>query len=1349
MKTFKHFSFWSTFVFVGIFSLCGIFYSPSVARADITTGLVGYWDLDDGSGTSAEDLTGNGYTGTTVGGPAWITGKFGQALYLDGANTLGQSVGIPSISNSNTYSVSLWVKHDAVNGDASDQTIFILGVCVLLWDGGGPQRLRSYGLGTYPDSEMNYSWDAPASSATWNHIVVTSDESGNISHFYFNGVDVDQAIYQGCNTYGSTGSFTVGQHVDYATERDWAGGVDEVRLYSRALTSSDVTELYNYTLSAPTVTTSLTVDSIGQTSATLNANITATGGVDVTQHGFAYGTSATLSSVIATTTGGGFVATGAVTSSSARNISSLTCGTTYYFRAYATNSSGTGYGSIRDFSTQACNTVPDAPTSVAAVSANAQASVSFTPPINDGGPSIDYYAVISSPGGITAYGASSPITVSGLTNDTQYSFTVVAHNSVGTSSPSSASNYVTPSASAYSLATLLILAPTSITETTLTLNSKISATGGEPAFRRGFQYGTSVTAYGATTTENGSFSTGIFSTSLSSLACGTRYHYRAYAVNSAGISYADQSDFVTSGCNEYFVATDGTAGGDGSIDDPWDLQTAFDGGDGDIDPGDVVWLRGGTYSPGSATTSAWNLSVSGTLLKPVQFRSYTGEWARIDKAWNFTGQYHYFRDFEMFDSIKGQHRNPGYPNGPWAHWREATRVPFDAELVNLVIHDISGAGCGSMTRGTLYWYTGLNALDHPCYPTRDKFIGNILAWNVSDALNLLVGDSVIKSNIIFGSGQTLRAKGGRDFLMSGNGSDLTISGNYFYNYFANRDDDTGSGAITVAGIDDFIFTDNIVAAPVPLKFTGYPNYSFIQRNTIHMTSHHYVYPVIHRMIEPITGIWSLDNNYYSSGPGQFVRFEEDHDDGINPSYTFSQWKLAKGYDANSTSVDSAYPPDSVNVVINHDEPKRAHVAVYNWTQASSVTADISNVLSPGDTYSVYSVQDFLAGPVASGVVSGSTISIPMTGLTVAPILYGADWIDNPYPNPQLVEPAITSPEFAAFIIIGGDPVVSSPTLTTGDATSITETVATLAGTITATGNANPTVRGFAYGLTTGYGSIISESGNFSTGTYSFSLSALTCNTIYHYVAYATNSGGTSYGSDDTFTTPTCSAGETPVPTPTPLITGGGNIRNRTTVPVATTTLTLSPLTPCITRVYPAFTQNLSMNLASRGTDVLLLQKLLALEGFVVFTPLPIYESTTQTAVQSLQTKYGIVTSGTPVTTGYGNLGPTTRSFVNQRLSQGAYSSLGTCATQTPPPTPSTFTFQRNLTLDSTGPDVKALQIYLNTHGFPVATSGVGSPGNETTYFGYATRAALIKFQLSKGIVPASGFFGPITRANVK
>ncbi|MFH1162084.1 MAG: peptidoglycan-binding domain-containing protein [Candidatus Jorgensenbacteria bacterium] len=82
------------------------------------------------------------------------------------------------------------------------------------------------------------------------------------------------------------------------------------------------------------------------------------------------------------------------------------------------------------------------------------------------------------------------------------------------------------------------------------------------------------------------------------------------------------------------------------------------------------------------------------------------------------------------------------------------------------------------------------------------------------------------------------------------------------------------------------------------------------------------------------------------------------------------------------------------------------------------------------------------------------------------------------------------------------------------------------------------------------------------------------------------------------------------------------------------------------------------------------------------------------------------------------------------------------------PVASSYTFTRSLTVGSVGADVKALQQWLNASGYTVSVSGAGSVGSETTTFGPKTKAALAKYQAAKGISPAVGYFGPITRAAV-
>lgn len=200
-------------------------------------------------------------------------------------------------------------------------------------------------------------------------------------------------------------------------------------------------------------------------------------------------------------------------------VNGLINGLSYDFRIYSVNDVGQGSQSLETSSMPV--TVPDAPTAVSGVAGNAQVSVSFTPPIFNGGSTINSYTVTSNPGNFTATGNASLIIVTGLTNGTAYTFTVTATNAVGESLPSSLSSPVIP--------ITVPDAPTSVLATEGNTQASISFT--PPVF----DGGTPITSYTAISTPGGFTGTGINSPiMITGLTNGTTYTFKVKATNIVG-----------------------------------------------------------------------------------------------------------------------------------------------------------------------------------------------------------------------------------------------------------------------------------------------------------------------------------------------------------------------------------------------------------------------------------------------------------------------------------------------------------------------------------------------------------------------------------------------------------------------------------------------------------------------------------------------------------------------------------------------------------------------------------------------------------------------------------------------
>ena len=245
-----------------------------------------------------------------------------------------------------------------------------------------------------------------------------------------------------------------------------------------------------------------------------------------------------------TSTPGNFSASGAT---SPITVTGLSNGTNYTFTVVATNVIGSSVASIASASVRT-NTIPYAPTTVTASSTISQkATVTFTTPASNGGSAIIDYTVTSNPDGFTATYTSSPITVTGLTNGTAYTFWVVARNSVGNSVASSPSNSVTP------IVTTIPDAPTNVVATRGYGTASIGFTA--PASNGG----TAIIDYTVTSNPTTSSVTSTtFPITVTGLTYGTSYTFTVVARNAVGNSVASSNSNAVIPANPANAICDGT-----------------------------------------------------------------------------------------------------------------------------------------------------------------------------------------------------------------------------------------------------------------------------------------------------------------------------------------------------------------------------------------------------------------------------------------------------------------------------------------------------------------------------------------------------------------------------------------------------------------------------------------------------------------------------------------------------------------------------------------------------------------------------------------------------------------------
>ncbi|HNL58910.1 MAG TPA: fibronectin type III domain-containing protein, partial [Chitinophagaceae bacterium] len=308
--------------------------------------------------------------------------------------------------------------------------------------------------------------------------------------------------------------------------------------------------------SAPTVTTGA-ASAITQTTATAAGSIPDIGCSAITAYGIEYSTTNGFPNGTGTQVAASNLSSGNFSS----NLTGLTAGTTYYYKAYATNGGGTGYGTQQQFTTQSLSPALSATTlsgfgnvcinTVAGPNSFTINGTNLTTANVTVGP-LSGFTFSTTSGG--TYTASLNLTQAGgtFTQQVFVRFNPIAVQSYNGNIPVSGGgatsiNVTATGAGVNSTPTVVTGAASSITQTTATAAGTISGAGCSAVTAYGIEYSTTNNFTPGTGTQvtSGNLSAGNFSSNLTGLTPSTTYYYRAYATNGGGTGYGSQLSFTT------------------------------------------------------------------------------------------------------------------------------------------------------------------------------------------------------------------------------------------------------------------------------------------------------------------------------------------------------------------------------------------------------------------------------------------------------------------------------------------------------------------------------------------------------------------------------------------------------------------------------------------------------------------------------------------------------------------------------------------------------------------------------------------------------------------------------------
>ena len=215
---------------VVLLTCVAMFSSPVSIHADIPEELVLYYTFDTEENGTITDLSGNGNDATIKGQPDWVTGKIGDALEFSAS---GQSLEVANSDtlNSEEITIALWVNWsgETLPNHLIEKFTYQSGGYVFKMEG---TETNLWLYGEAADAHMLRARPQPLPDE-WTHLAVTFD--GSVQSGYVNGIKTPDMVWEGAVGHANV-SLQMGAH----SSMTFTGMLDEVAIYSRALTEEEI-----------------------------------------------------------------------------------------------------------------------------------------------------------------------------------------------------------------------------------------------------------------------------------------------------------------------------------------------------------------------------------------------------------------------------------------------------------------------------------------------------------------------------------------------------------------------------------------------------------------------------------------------------------------------------------------------------------------------------------------------------------------------------------------------------------------------------------------------------------------------------------------------------------------------------------------------------------------------------------------------------------------------------------------------------------------------------------------------------------------------------------------------------